>query len=48
MTETFLNSSVLGDSENVQVKGYKLIKAGHPFDLNRDCVFIYHREFVTV
>lgn len=48
MTETFLNSSVLGDSENVQVKGYKLIKAGHPVDLKRDGVFIYHREFVTV
>lgn len=48
MTETFLNSSVLGDSENVQLKGYKLIKAGHTFDLKRDDVFIYHREFVTV
>ena len=46
--ETFLNSSILGDSEDVQLKGYKLIKPNHPFDLRRGGVCIHYRESLAV
>ena len=46
--KTFLNSSVLGDSEDVQLKDYKLIGADHPYDLRRGGICIYYREFLAV
>lgn len=33
MSKTFANSSIDRDSDDVKLKGYKLIRADHPFIL---------------
>ena len=44
LSETFLDSTILDDDENIQINGYSLLRADHPNDIKRGGVCIYFKE----
>ena len=48
LSETFLDSSIPTNNEKLNMKGYKLIRAGNPSDSKKGGVGIYYKEFLAV
>ena len=48
LSETFLDSSIPGNDERLNMKGYKLIRADNPSDSKKGGVGIYYKEFLAV
>ena len=48
LSETFLNSDISCDENNLQLPGFDLIRADRPSDTNRGGVCIYYRNFLPV
>ena len=43
LSETFLNSKILTDDENLQVPGYNIARADHPSNINRGGLCVYYK-----
>ena len=43
ISETYLDSSICTDNDDLSINGYKLIRADHPSDTKRGGVCIYHK-----
>ena len=48
LTGTFLNSSILSNDNRIKTAGYNLIRSGHPSDLEKGGVCIYHKEHIPL
>ena len=48
LSETYLDSSITDEDEEVKIKGYKLIRHDHPDNIKRGGVCIYYRESLPV
>ena len=48
LTETFLNSSILGDDNRIKIDGYNLIRSDHPSDSKKSGVCIYYKEHIPL
>ena len=48
LSETFLDCSIPGNDERLNMKGYKLIRADNPSDSKKGDVGIYYKEFLAV
>ena len=46
--ETFLNSYIQDDDDDLVLNGYKLVRADNPSDFKRDGVCIYFKESLPV
>ena len=44
LSETYLNSSIPYDDDNLEIAGYNLIRADHPSEDRRGGVFIYYKN----
>ena len=44
LSETYLNSSIPYDDDNLEIPGYNLIRADHPFENKRGGVCIYYKN----
>ena len=42
LSETYLNHDTLFHDDNLQITGYKLVRADHPANQKR--IFIYHKD----
>ena len=43
LSETFLNSEILTDDENLQIPGYSIARVGHPSNIKRGGVCVYYK-----
>ena len=43
MSETFLNSEILTDDENLQMPGYSIARVNHPSNTKRGGVYVYYK-----
>ena len=48
LSETFLNSAIDSDDQQLTIKGYTLIRADHPLDIKRGGVGIYHKDDMKI
>ena len=48
MSETFLNSSVTNNEQDLYLPGYKLVRADHPSDTKRGGVCCYFKECLPI
>ena len=48
LSETFLNSDISCDDNNLQLPGFDLIRADHPSNTKRGGVCIYYRNFLPL
>ena len=48
LSETYLDSFILSDSDNLVIKCYELVKDDHPDNIKRDGVCAYIRETLSV
>ena len=46
--ETFLNSNISCDDDNLQLPGLNLLRADHPSNTKREGVCIYYRNFLPL
>ena len=44
LSETYLDSSILSDDNNLEIPGYDLIRADHPSNSKRGGVWVYYRN----
>ena len=43
LSETYLNSFILHDDDNLQIPGYTLYRKDHPLNIKREGVCIYYK-----
>ena len=48
LSETFLDSFIPTNDERLNMKGYKLIRAGNPSDSKKDGVHICYKGFLAI
>ena len=48
LSETFSDSSIPTTNERLNMKGYKLIRAGNPSDSKKGDVGIFYKNFLAV
>ena len=48
ISETYLDSSVTHNNENIQLDWYSLIRSVNPSDSGRGGVCLYYKEFLVV
>ena len=48
LSESFLDSSILTESNNLKINGYKMVRAAHPNNVKRGRVCAYVRESLPV
>ena len=48
LSESYLDSSIASDNDNLNIKGYNLYRADHPNNVKRDGVCAYIRESLPV
>ena len=48
LSETFLNSSIESNDDNISFDGYNLIRSDHPSDSKRGGVCIYYKEHIPL
>ena len=46
LSETYLDSSISNDDDNLEIPGYDLFRADHPSNTKRGGVFIYYGNFI--
>ena len=44
ISETYLNSDILSDNENLHIPGYRLVRSDHPFNDKQGGVCIYFKS----
>ena len=44
LSESYLDSSVSSDIDNLYIKDYKLVRAGHPENVERSGVYVYFKK----
>ena len=47
LSESYLDSSVSSDNDNLYIKDYKLVRAYHAGDVKRGGVWVYFKESVN-
>ena len=48
LSESYLDASVSSDNDNLNINGYKLVRADHPENVKRGVVCVYFRESLPV
>ena len=48
LSESFLDSSILTENNNLKINGYKMVRADHPNNIKRGGVCAYVRESLPV
>ena len=48
VSESYLDLTFLSDSEDINIKGYKLVRADYPNNTKRGGVCVYFRESLPV
>ena len=48
LPESFLDSSIRTENNNLKINGYKMVRADHPSNVKRGVVCPYVREFLPV
>ena len=48
ISETYLNSSITEDDDNLQIPGYDLIRSDHPSNSKRGGVAVYYKNFLPL
>ena len=48
LSETFLNSEILTDDENLQIPGYSIAQVDHPSNIKRGGVCIYYKTLLPL
>ena len=48
ISETYTDSTISSDNNNLNISGYNLIKADHPSNSKREIVCIYYKESLAV
>ena len=48
ISETYLDSTISSDNNDLNISGYNLIRADHPSNSKRDGVCIYYKESLAV
>ena len=48
ISETYLNSSITEDDNNLQISGYDLIRSDHPSNSKRGGVLYYYKNFLPL
>ena len=48
LSETYLDSSVPVDDDNLQIPGYSSVRADHPSNTKRGGVLIYYKNFLPI
>ena len=48
LSESFLDSSILTDSNHLKINGYKMVRADHPNNVKKGDVCAYVRESLPV
>ena len=48
VSETYLDSSISNDEKDISIKGYSLVRAGHPSNTKRGGFCIYYKESLGV
>ena len=48
LSESFLDSSILTENNNLKINGYKMVRANHPNNVKRGGVYVYVRESLPV
>ena len=48
LSETFLNSSIPIDDDNLQIPGYSYVRADHPSNTKRGGVLLYYKSFLPI
>ena len=48
LSETFLDSSILIDDDNLQIPGYSSVRADHPSNTKRGGVLLYCKSFLPI
>ena len=48
LSETYLNSDILCDNENLDIPGYRLVRFGHPCNDKRGGVWIYFKSSLLI
>ena len=48
ISETYIDSTISSDNNNLNISGYNLIRADHPSNSKREIVCIYYKESLAV
>ena len=48
LSESYLDASVSSDNDNLNIDGYKLVRADHPGNVKRGGVCVYFKESLPV
>ena len=48
LSESYLDASVSSDNDNLNINGYKLVRADHPGNVKRGGVCVYFKESLPV
>ena len=48
LSETFLDSSIPIDDDNLQIPGYSSVRANHPSNTKRGGVLLYYKSFLPI
>ena len=48
LSESYLDESVSSDNDNLNINGYKLVRADHPGNVKRGGVCVYFKEYLPV
>ena len=48
LSETFLDSSISIDDDNLQIPGYSSVRADHPSNAKRGDVLLYYKSFLQI
>ena len=48
LSETYLDSSVAADDDNLKIPGYNLVRSDHPSNNKREGVCVYYKDFLPL
>ena len=48
LSETYLDSSIAPDDDNLDISGYSLVRSNHPFKNKRSGVCVYYKNFLPL
>ena len=48
LSDTFLDSSISIDDDNLKIPGYSTVRADHPSNIKRAGVLLYYKSFLPI
>ena len=48
LSETYLDSTVPFDDDNLVISGYNLIRSDHPSNTKRGCICLYYKNYLPL